>query len=598
MADEQKKILPINYTHREYQGIRQDLLQLAERYYPENFQDFSEASFGALMLDAVAYVGDQLSLYLDYNVNESFLDTAYQLNNVVRHGRVLGYKNPGRPSTHGTAAVYIQVPATTTGMGPDTRYIPTMLRGSSFTSDNGLSFVLTENISFSEPVNQVVVSQVDSISGAPTYYAIKAYGNVVSGRFSQEQVVVGAFERFKRIRVASPDISEIISVFDSEGNQYFEVEYLAQDMVFKELANQNYKSDNVPSILKPMLVSRKFTVERDIADTYLQFGSGNEAESNVVANPQQVAIDVFGKSYVTDTTFDPTRLSKNKNYGICPANTTLTITYRTTNPTNSNVAVGSLNSVSTVLFDFEDRSSLSGLNVQAVIDSAEVSNETPIVGSVAEPSTSEIKRRIFDTFPTQNRAVTQSDYENLAYRMPGKYGSLKRVCIQKDQDSLKRNLNMYVISEDSFGMLTKTNATIKNNLKTWLEQYRMINDTVDILDPHIIDIGIDFVIKTAPGANRTDTLNAGILALTAKYEESFFIAESMSISSIYSTLSQVEGVLDVVTVKLHNKLGGSYSSVAFNVQKNLSPDGSSLVAPANAIFQIKYPSVDIRGKVR
>jgi hypothetical protein len=550
------------------------------------------------MLDAVAYVGDQLSLYLDYNVNESFLDTAYQLNNVVRHGRVLGYKNPGRPSTHGIAAIYVQVPATTTGMGPDTQYIPTMLRGSTFTSDNGLAFVLTENILFSEPSNQIVVSQVDSISGSPTYYAIKAYGNVVSGRFAQEQIIVGAFERFKRIRIANRNLSEVISVFDSEGNQYYEVEYLAQDMVFKELANHNYKSDNVPSILKPMLVSRKFIVERDTTDTYLQFGSGNEAESNVVANPQQVAIDVFGKSYVTDTTFDPTRLSKNKNYGICPANTTLTITYRTTNPANSNVAVGSLNSISTVLFDFEDRSSLSGLNVQAVIDSAEISNETPIVGSVAEPSTAEIKRRIFDTFPTQNRAVTQSDYENLAYRMPGKYGSLKRVGIQKDQNSLKRNLNMYVISEDSFGMLIKTNPTIKNNLKTWLEQYRMINDTVDILDPHIIDIGIDFVIKTAPGAARTDTLNAAIMALTLKYEESFFIAESLSISSIYSTLSQVGGVLDVVTVKLHNKLGGSYSSVSFNVQKNLSPDGSSLVAPANAIFQIKYPSVDIRGKVR
>jgi hypothetical protein len=598
MADDQKKILPINYTHREFEGIRSDLLQMAERFYPENFQDFSEASFGAMMLDAVAYVGDQLALYLDYNVNESFLDTAYQYSNVVRHGRVLGYKNLGRPSTFGPVALYIQVPTITTGMGPDPSYIPTLSRGTTFSSQNGLAFVLTENVSFSDPSNQTVVAQVDAESGAPTHYAIKAYGNVVSGHFGQETVDVGAFERFKRIQLASTNISEIISVFDSEGNQYFEVEYLAQDMIFKELANTNYQSDNVPSILKPFLVSRKFIVERGRDIAYLQFGSGNAAESNVVANPQQVAIDVFGKSYVTDTAFDPTRLSKNKNFGICPANTTLTVTYRTTNPANSNVSAGALDTVSSTMMDFADRTILSDTTVQEIVQSLEVSNEEPIVGDVSTPSTGEIKRRIFDTFPTQNRAVTQADYENLAYRMPAKYGSIKRVSVQKDQDSLKRNLNMYVISEDSFGLLTKTNSSIKNNLKTWLEQYRMINDTVDILDPYIINMGIDFVIKPVPGAHRADVLNNAVNALTAKFQEGFFIAEEISISGIYNELNKVGDILDVVTVKLYNKLGGSYSSVAFEVQKNLSPDGGSLIAPRNAIFEIKYPSVDIKGKIR
>ena len=598
MADDQKKILPINYTHREFEGIRSDLLEMAERFYPENFQDFSEASFGAMMLDAVAYVGDQLALYLDYNVNESFLDTAYQYSNVVRHGRVLGYKNLGRPSTFGPVALYVQVPATTTGMGPDPAYIPTLSRGTSFSSQNGLAFVLIENVSFSDPANQTVVAQVDATSGAPTHYAVKAYGNVVSGQFSQETVDVGTFERFKRVRVASGDLSEIISVFDSEGHQYFEVEYLAQDMIFKELSNTNYQNDNVPSILKPFLVSRKFIVERERGSTYLQFGSGDASESNVVANPQQIAIDAFGKNYITDTSFDPTRLSKNKNFGICPANTTLTVTYRSTNPANSNVAAGALNTVSSTMLNFTDRTILSDSKVQDVLQSLEVSNEEPIVGDVSTPSTGEIKRRIFDTFPTQNRAVTQADYENLAYRMPAKYGSIKRECIQKDQDSLKRNLNMYVISEDSFGLLTKSNSTIKNNLKTWLEQYRMINDTVDILDPYIINIGIDFVIKPVPGANRSDVLNNAINALVAKYQEGFFIAEEISISSIYSELNKVGDILDVITVKLNNKLGGQYSSVPFDVQKNLSPDGASLLAPRNAIFEIKYPAVDIKGKIR
>ena len=377
MADEQKKILPIDYTHREFSTIKQDLMEVAERFYPDTFQDFSEASFGALMLDAVAYVGDQLSFYLDYNVNETFLDTAYQYNNILRHGRILGYKNLGRPSTYGQVALYLQVPASTVALGPDSQYIPILGRGSRFTSESGLNFVLTENVDFADNKNQTVVAKTDASTGAPTHYAIKAYGNVVSGMFQQEEIEVGTFERFKRVEILAPNICEIITVKDSEGNEYFEVDYLAQDIVFKELSNNNYKNDNVPSVIKPFLVSRKFVVQHERDATFLQFGSGNPNKSNVVATPQEVAIDVFGKSYTTDKTFDPTKLSNNQNYGIVPSNTTLIITYRTTNPANSNTAVGSLNSVATKFYDYADRTSLTDATVQEINNSLDLSPSLP-----------------------------------------------------------------------------------------------------------------------------------------------------------------------------------------------------------------------------
>ena len=354
---------------------------------------------------------------------------------------------------------------------------------------------MTENIDFGNPKNPVVTARVDSSTGAPTYYAIKAYGNVVSGFFGQETIKIGGYERFKKIKLKSANIAEIISVTDTQGNEYFEVGYLSQDIVYKEVANNNYKSDNVPSIIKPYLVSIKFVVERSRANTFLQFGSGKSGESNVVADPQRVALEIFGKSYVTDTTFDPTKFSKNENFGIVPSNTTLTVTYRSNNPTESNLGVGSLNVVSDARMDFEDRSNLSNPTVQTVVSSLEINNETPLVGSVTSPNSSEIKRRVYDTFPTQDRAVTQADYENVAYRMPAKFGSIKRCSVQRDPDSAKRNLNMYVISEDQFGKLTATNLTIKNNLKTWLNHYRMINDTIDILDPFIINLGIEFQVK-------------------------------------------------------------------------------------------------------
>ena len=597
MSDEQKKIVPIDYTHREYKTIREDLTQIAERFYPDTFKDWSEASFGSLMLDAVAYIGDQLSFYLDYNVNESFLDTAYQYDNVLRHGRILGYKFEGRPSTYGKAALFVVIPASSTGLGPDLSYIPVVKKGSRFTSENGLNFVLTENIDFADSKNPTVVATVDTTTGAPTYYAIKAYGNVVSGYFSQERIRVGAYQQFLKVQLSSPNITEIISVNDSEGNEYFEVDYLAQDMVLKEIANTNYKNDNVPSILKPLLVSRKFVVERTRRAASLQFGSGKTGETNVVANPQAVAINVFGKDYVTDTTFDPTRLSKNETLGIVPSNTTLTVTYRVTNPTNSNVAVGKLNSVGNSKMDFKDQQLLTTSTVQTVVNSLEISNEEPIVGDVSEPTSTDIKRRIFDTFPTQNRAVTQADYENLVYRMSAKFGSIKRCSVQKDPNSIKRNLNLYVISEDSQGKLIKTNGTIKNNIKTWLNQYRMMNDTVDILDPYILNLGIEFTMKAATGTDKFTLLDNAINALAIKFSSPLYIGEPLYISDIYSELKNVKGLLDVLTVKLVNKTGANYSFANIDINENLSPDGSYLVVPANALVEIKFPSTDITGKV-
>jgi len=598
MPKDSKKTVAIDYTSRDFSSIRDQLTQVAERFYPDTFQDFSEASFGAMMLDAVAYVGDQVSFYLDYNVNETFLDTSYQRDNVVRHGRILGYKDSGRPSTYGKVAMFVLVPASETGLGPDIRYIPVIKRGTRFTSQNGLNFVLTDNVDMAESSNPVVVATTDSTTGAPTQYAIKSYGNVVSGFFNVEEVECGAFERFKAVQLNSPNVSEIISVFDSDGNEYFEVEYLSQDTVFKELSNKNYKNDNTPSVIKPMLVNRKFITVFDGNGVTLQFGSGDELAAELVADPQDVAMDIFGKNYVTDTTFDPSRLVNNKYYGIVPQNTTLTIAYRQSNPLNSNVAATSLNTVASSLLEFEDASVLAGATLTTVRNSLEVINEEPIMGNVSNPSTAEIKQRIYDTFPTQNRAVTQQDYENLVYRMPANFGSIKRCSVQKDPDSQKRNLNVYVVSEDPQRKLINTNTTIKTNLKTWLNHYRMINDTIDILDPFIINFGINFIIKPERNVDKFKVLDSCVVALSNEFSSPLFIGESISKSNIFNVLNSVSGVNDVVKVQIINKTSVNYSNVFFSISDNVSPDGDMIVCPKNAIFEMKFPEVDIKGKLR
>jgi hypothetical protein len=271
---------------------------------------------------------------------------------------------------------------------------------------------------------------------------------------------------------------------------------------------------------------------------------------------------------------------------------------RTTNPGSSNLASNQLEQITNALFEFTDINGLDAATVTSVKNSIEVNNETPIMGNVTNATSEEIKQRIYDTFPTQNRAVTQADYENLAYRMHSKYGSIKRVSVQRDPDSQKRNLNMYVISEDSFGNLIKTNSTIKRNLKLWLNQYRMINDTIDIVDPYIVNLGIEFSIKTVSGVDKRTVVGRCITALGNNYGNNFYIGEAVTISDIYKILKDVPGVLDVLKARLLNKTGVGYSSATIDINNNLSPDGNQLIIPKNAIVEFKYPTTDIVGKAK
>ncbi len=592
-----KTKVSVNYTSKDFQSIREDLIRLAERFYPDSFLDFSENSLGAMMIDSVAYVGDQLSFYVDYNVNESFLDTAVQPSNIARQAAILGYREPSQQSTYGVVAVYILVPATTSGMGPDKNYLPILKRGTRFSADSGQQFVLYENVDFSDPSNLIVVGNVND-SGTPTQYAVRAFGKVVSGFFNQGALTVGAFERFKRVTIRQSNIAEIISVIDAEGNEYFEVENLSQDIVFKEIANSNYKNDNVPSILKPMIVNRKFVVEYGTDRSFLQFGSGDVEVDAEIAEPENVAFDIYGKTYVSSFSFDPTALGKNSSTGVVPQNTTLFITYRINNSLNSNVATGALNKVSSIEFSFNDETVLIPSKVEQLRVSVEVENEEPIIGSSTTTGAEQVKRRALDSYASQNRAVTQRDYESLVYRMPNKFGSIKRCSAQKDPDSQKRNLNLYVLAEDSFGYFTEANTTLKNNLKTWINHYRMMNDTVDILDGLIVNFGIDFIVKASPGVEKNALLDRCIQAVASQFSTKSFIGEHLSISSLFSALNGVQGVQDAVKIKLRPKTGSNYSNVTFSFDDNYSPDGDELIVPKNVVMELKYTSSDIRGKIR
>tara|TARA_R100000008_G_C3584821_1_gene171352 strand:+ start:989 stop:2791 length:1803 start_codon:yes stop_codon:yes gene_type:complete len=597
------KVIPINYTSREFNSIKNDLVQYAKRYYPDTFQDFNEASFGALMLDTVAYIGDVMSFYIDYQVNETFLDTAVEYNNIVRLGRQLGYKQSGYPSSFGLISLYLLVPANSTGLGPDLNYLPILQKSSIFGSAGGGTFSLLEDVDFSNSSVEVVVGKVNANTGVPTHYALKTVGKVVSGQNSLKQVAVAGFERFKRVRVGNSAISEIISVTDSDGNEYYEVEHLSQNVVYKSIINTNSDKDVVVNVLKPIIAPRRFTVERTGNSLFLQFGYGSDSEltTKSIHDPLNITLNMHGKDFSTDREFDPSKMLNTDKFGICPVNTTLNIKYRQNSPGRTSAPAGRINSVINSKFRFRNMDKITGANKKDVQTSLEVVNDEPITGGTPETTTTELKRRILGHFAAQNRAVTKQDYLALVNTMPAKYGFVKRCNIIRDPDSLKRNLNLYVVGENANGSLTAMTMTAKENLKAWLNTNRMINDSIDILDAKIVNFGISFSVKAHPSADKTAVLSRCQSALKRQYtgrNNLLDIAEPLYISKAYTILNRVKGVLDVKSVKILPKEGSLYSNSTFDFDDQRAPDGTYIAVPDNVILELKYPNMDIEGTVK
>ena len=602
MPFEKKDIVPIDYTSRDFESIKNDLITHVKRYYPSIYQDFNEASFGSIMIDTVAYVGDILSFYMDYNVNESFLDSSIEINNIIKLARQMGYRFKGTPSSSGTVTLYIVVPAASNGVQPDLDYAPILKKGAVFSSGGeGASFTLNEDVDFSLASNEVVVATVDDTTGVPTEYAIKTSGQVISGEIKRKSIEVGEFERFRKVLIPDQNISEIVTVSDSNGNEYYEVDYLTQDTIYIPVTNKGSDSASVPMIMKPRKVPRRFVFEQLSNQFYLQFGYGSETNltNEVISDPSKVVMQVNGKDYVVDESFDPTNLIETDKMGVAPTNTTLTIEYRKNSVNSSNVSSRALSQVSDTNFSFTNIGSLSTQKVNNVVNSLEFENEDPIVGSVSQPTTQEIKYRAYGAYSSQNRAVTAEDYKSVVYAMPSKFGAIKRCNIVQDEDSFKRNLNLYIISENSDGNFTSSTDTLKTNLKNYLSNYKMINDTIDILDAKVVNLQINIDIIANESVNRFDALQKGIDAvkfdiLSSKYD----IGEPFRVSDVFRTLKNVDGILDVVSVEVKRKTGSLYSSFSYDVEGNTSPDGRLILSRDDTVFEVKYPDADIVGTVR
>tara|TARA_R110002124_G_scaffold203820_4_gene370240 strand:+ start:1826 stop:3628 length:1803 start_codon:yes stop_codon:yes gene_type:complete len=593
-----QKKTPIKYTSRDFDSIREDLVEHAKRFYPDEWKDFSKSTINSLLIDSVAYVGDVLSFYLDYQANESFLDTAIEFNNVRKHARALGFKYAGAPSTYGILSMFCMIPANTDGTAPDLTYMPILKKGGTFSSSNGGNFILTEDVNFGDLSNEIVAARFDDTSGATTFFAVKAYGQISSGVFSRAVVDLtnSAFERFRRVRIGGDSVVEIVSVVDTDGNKYYEVDNLSQEVVFEETTNRNATVEGVRSILKPFSAARRFVVEQDDTGTYLQFGFGSESsDEDAIVDPAKVAIQMHGKEYVSNLRFDPSKLVGTTKLGISPSGTKLTVILKTNDSNSANASTNTVTNIQNASFNFVNEIALNQSKKAAVVTSLEVTNEEPIVGSIEQMTTEELKQRAKGYYSTQSRAVTRQDYESMIYNMPNKFGIVKRVSVMNDPSATNRRMAIYVISEDQNGKLITANSPLKTNMKNWISQYKAMNDVVDIFDAKIVNFGIDFKVVLDSRFKDINIIGKCNSAIREYFSNQLYIGEPIYITRLYSVLGKVDGVADVKTVRVSQKKGADYSSVNINFDETLSSDGTYIITPKNAIMELKYPNRDIKG---
>ena len=592
----------INYLSRDFESIKSSLVQYAKRFYPNQFNDFTDASFGSFMLDTVAYIGDVISFQLDYQSNENMLHTAVNRDNIIRLARQLGYKESLSPNITGFISIFVEVPATADNTGPQTAYLPVLKEGTTFNSEAGAVFVLAEDIDFSLSDTLFEVSEVNSTTGIPSKYAAKRVAPIVSGIIETEDFEVpdrSSNDGFFKLEISQGEIIEIISVVDLEGNEYYEVDSLAQDVVFTQELNDNTTASNVLKVMKPIVAPRRFVTRIEDDTVSLVFGNGVEDSNSAldsVNDPTKVVLQKFGKDYVSSTVLDPTVLNQNDKFGIGPSSTRLTVTYRFNTSDFLSVGARALNTVSNAVTVFSVDATDEDLKSD-VVASIEVENEEPIAGSNLTLSDEEIKELAASVYAAQNRIVTLQDYVSFSYRMPAEFGLIRRAAALRDDFSPRRAINLYVLSENSVGELQVASQAAKDNLKLWISKYKTISDSVDILDGKIINFGVRFSFVSNPSFSLIDSRIAAEQVVRDYFDRrKYNFGESIDKTEIIRLLNDTEQVGDVLKFEVYSVFGGVYSDIEYDFIKNTTSDDRKVMIPDNYVFEIKLYNTNITGE--
>ena len=611
----------IQYINKDFTELRASLINYARTYFPTTYNDFSPSSPGMMFMEMAAYVGDIMSFYLDNQIQETYLQYARQTNNLYELAYMFGYK----PNVTQVATVdiefYQQIPSigSAGAKSPDFSYTLFIPENTTVVSSasGSVSFVIQNPVDFSvsssgDPT-EITVYSIDG-SGDPIYFLLKKVRKAISSTINTTTFNFTTPEQFATVEITANNIVGILDITDSDGNIWYEVDYLAQDTVFDSIKNTNVNDPNLSQyqgdtsyLLQLKAVQRRFTTRFLNSTTLqLQFGAGTSADTDeeILPNPDNVGLGLpFEKDKLT-TAFSPSNFVFTKTYGIAPSNTTLTVRYLTGGGVGANVPANTINQISAGAVQFLN-TNLAQPTADVIFNSLAVNNPAAADGGGDGDTTEEIRQNASANFATQLRNVTQDDYLVRALSLPAKYGVISKAYIEPTKAQSVASgaaasiLDLYVLSFDNTSKLRTASVALKQNLSTYLSQYRMVNDSINIKDAFIVNIGVNFDIIVLPNFNSNEVLTRCILALQDFFAiKNWQINEPIILRDLYILLDRVEGVQTVKNIIISNKVGTAlgYSQFAYDIA---GATINNVVYPSidPMIFEVKYPNTDIQGRV-
>jgi hypothetical protein len=656
----------IKYLNKDFAGFRQNLIEYAKTYFPQTYSDFNETSPGMMFIEMASYIGDVLGYYIDDTLKESLMLYAEDKENVIALAQYLGYKPKVTSPALTRLSVYQLVPATGLGVNnrPVSDYFLRVKEGMVVEANTtGTLFRTTELLDFGvEDEREITIYRKDT-NNEPTFYLVKKYVNAISAELKTVNVTFGTAQEFSKIDLAATNVIQIYDVRDSNGNKWYEVPYLAQEMVFVDypISNQTDKDlvqfkDSVANVLKLVKTSRRFVTKVNADNTTtIVFGGGNSTSSDetLIPNFKNVGLGLNSSIDNLGASFDPANFLKTRSYGQAPSGTIMTVSYLVGGGISANTAKGELTRIQNISFD-EDTNVFSDSELilyRTAKGTVAIENETAANGARGAETIDEIRENALANFSSQNRAVTRKDYQVRALSLPAKYGGIaKAYCapdgeldnnspssILSNPDTLseftgivtslqgknemeikdavnkfligkKNNLNeknnpfainLYVLGYDSNKNLVEigTNQALKENLKTYLNEFRMLTDGVNLLNGFVINIGVDFEIRVYGGYNKREVLIKCIDEITNYFNiDNWTFNMAINLSELELLIAGVEGVQSVPKCEIINKCLGQYSSNSYNIAEATK---GKMVYPSldPSVFELKYPAKDIKGRV-
>ena len=611
----------IRYIDRNFNDFRNALINYSQTYFPDTYNDFTPDSTGMLFIEMASYVGDVLSFYLDNQIQETFIQYARETENLFNMAYMLGYEPKVTTAASVDIDFYQQLPAKLSGSVtvPDYNYALVIPENTTVSSEgNDQEFIIEDVIDFSSSSSldpsTITVYQISGTT--PTTYLIKKTRKAISATINSTTFNFTSPIRFDTRNIADSNIIGILDCVDSDGNEWYEVPNLAQENVFDTIRNTNTNDPNVeddgagndvPYLLQLKSVQKRFAARFvSTGSLQLQFGAGSfgDNDEEIIPNPDNVGLGLpFERDQLT-TAFSPLNFVFTNTYGIAPSNTTLTVRYLTGGGVSSNVEANTL----TVVDDTNVTFITPNLNpalADSIFKSLATNNPLAADGGKDGDTTEELRQNALGNYQTQLRTVTKEDYLIRALSMPSNLGVIAMAYAEPvkvneyETGTLPSILDLYVLSYDIQTRLKTASPTLKRNLKTYLSEYRMINDAINIKDAFIINIGINFDIVVRPNYNNNETLTKCIEALTNYFDiKNWQINQPIIIPELNILLDKVEGVQTVKNLKIGNLAGtiNGYSEYAYDV---VGATINDVVYPSidPMVFELKYPNTDIKGRV-